>query len=165
MIIRKTWRSEWFTLLLFFATSIAAVQLSAVLPMSVIKGDIWRQSDLIIYLRLPLFWLVPFFFLALAFVRVYDVGFTFDPAGIHARYGTISFRRKVIAIRFEDVRAVEILQSLADRILNIGIVEISTSATGGIEVIMEGVSNPQWIQELILNAREQSERTSAKVSE
>jgi uncharacterized membrane protein YdbT with pleckstrin-like domain len=153
VIIRKSWRSEWFILLLFLITSIASVQLSHVLPWSVIKGDIWNEVSLQVYLHLPLFWLVPAFFLGLAFVRVHDVQFHILEHILEAHYGIVSLHRKVVRIRYEDIRSVEVIQSVFERVLKIGIIEISTSATGGVEIIMEGVSQPHFIQEMLLSTK------------
>ncbi len=154
MIINKTWRSELLLVALFLLTSIAAVQLSHALPWSVIKGDIWREQHTQIFLHLPLFWLLPAFFLGLACVRIYDVKFTLAENSLEALYGIVSLKRKVVRLRYDDIRSVEVIQSLLERALNIGIVEISTSASGGIEIIMEGVSHPHFIQELLLGARD-----------
>ena len=158
MIIRKAWRSEWVLITLFLITAVASVQLSVTLPWSVIRGNIWREQSLQIFLRLPIFCLMPAFLLGLAFVRVYDVKFVADDAGLMARYGIVSLSRKVVKIRYEDIRAIEVVQSLTERVLDVGIIEISTSATGGIEIIMEGVSQPRFIQEFLLGERDRRQQ-------
>jgi uncharacterized membrane protein YdbT with pleckstrin-like domain len=140
--------------MLFLLSSIATVQLSEALPWSVLRGDIWREGNTQIFLHLPLFWLLPAFFIGLACVRIYDVRFTLSENSLEALYGIVSLRRKVVRLRYNDIRSVEVIQSLLERALNIGIVEISTSASGGIEIIMEGVSHPHFIQELLLGARD-----------
>ena len=152
--VHKTWRSEIGLVLLFFTLLAFTPYLSKLLPFSVIHGEIWRFEDgRKIYLNLPFFWLAPAFLLGVILIRIYDVKYTLFENHLEARYGIVSFKQKVVRIRYNDVRGIEIIQSLTDRLLGIGIVEISTAASGAVDVIMEGVPAPSKLQEYILAKR------------
>jgi uncharacterized membrane protein YdbT with pleckstrin-like domain len=151
--VYKTWRSEIKLFILFLLLLIATPYLSNLLPWSVIKGVVWKSSNQTVYLYLPLFWLAPAFCISLATIRIYDVRYKFTDDGIEARLGILSVRQKIVRIRYSDIRSVEIIQSLADRLLGIGMVEISTAASGSIDLRLEGISSPSKIQEIILSRR------------
>ena len=63
--------------------------------------------------------------------------------------GILSARKRSVKIRYEDIRSVETMQTILERILNIGSVEVGTSATDAIEIVFECVDAPQEIQALV----------------
>jgi uncharacterized membrane protein YdbT with pleckstrin-like domain len=58
------------------------------------------------------------------------------------------FGRKVRSIRLQDLRNINVNQTLAQRILGVGDVEFSSSAGSDVEVIFFGVSDPMAIKAL-----------------
>lgn len=156
--IPKVWRSEVKGIVLFLASLAIALYLSKLFPWSVLKGDIWRSSSTIVYLKLPLFWLLPASIFCVLMFRMYDVRYAVTPNGIESRTGILALRQVLVHVRFEDIRAIEVVQSLLDRMLDIGMIEISTSATGGIEILLEGIAAPLDVQNALLAERDERQR-------
>jgi uncharacterized membrane protein YdbT with pleckstrin-like domain len=85
---------------------------------------------------------------------MYNVRFIVDERGIEARVGILSTHQTITRIRYEDVRSVETRQSILDRLLNIGSIDVGTASTGYVEVTLLGVANPLEIQEMIQQERD-----------
>ncbi len=56
-------------------------------------------------------------------------------------------------IFFEDIRNVQIKQSLCDRIFNVGYIGISSAGQDGIEIEISGIHNPDAIRDFIFDNR------------
>lgn len=162
IVIPKTWRSEMVRVVIFLILCITSVLLSKAFPGSVIRGRLLTVFGHTLYLSLPLFWLIPFGALVDVCVRIFNVRYVVDAQGIEARQGILSLNQTITRVRYEDVRSVEIDQSLLDRILNIGVVAISTAGTDGVEVVFQGVAAPREIQLMLQAERDRRERTRAK---
>jgi uncharacterized membrane protein YdbT with pleckstrin-like domain len=54
-----------------------------------------------------------------------------------------------IDIDFENIRSIKIKQTLLDRILGIGNIEIASSGTDKYEIKINGVNNPMFIKHFI----------------
>ncbi len=160
--IPKVWRSEIKGVVIFLFLTGAALFLSNKFPLSVLRGELFRYGDTLVYLRLPLFWLLPAFVLGGLLVRMYDVSHVMSAAGLESRTGIVSVRQVVTKVRYEDIRGVEVVQSVLDRLFDVGILEVSTSATGGVEIIMEGIAHPREVQETILAERDRRQIVSAR---
>ena len=154
LVIRKVWRSELLTIILFFLLSAASVYLTRLFPSSVIRGPLFPLGGEMLYLRLPLLWFLPAAALSTALLRIYDVRYVLDGDGIEARTGIISLNQQVTRLRYEDIRSVEFKQSIWERLLDIGEIEIGTAATSGIEIILHGAASPSEVQNLILRERD-----------
>lgn len=158
IVIRKVWRSELKRVIVFFVLCGGSIAFSRLLPASVIRGVLFRYGDTTVYLALPLFWLVPFCFLSLLLVKIYDCRYLISSRGIEAREGILSLNQTVTRVRYEDIRGVETVQSIWDRVLDVGKLEISTSATGGVEIAMHGVASPKEIQDVLIGERDRRQQ-------
>ncbi|MCB0318291.1 MAG: PH domain-containing protein [Bdellovibrionales bacterium] len=152
--ISKTWRSEIQRFMVFFILCIASVVASSYLPGSIIRGELFSIGSQTVFLSLPLFWLLPLGSLLDLLLRIYDVLYTVDASGIQARIGILSLRQRVIRVRFEDIRTVETEQTLLERFLDVGNVEIATAATDSVEITLEGVAAPHEIRLMIQAERD-----------
>jgi len=79
--------------------------------------------------------------------RHFSWTFTIDDSTIESSKGIIA--RDVNSIRIEDVRNINVKQSIIQRILFIGDVEFSSAGGSGIEVAFCGVSRPMAVKTLL----------------
>lgn len=158
LIVPKVWRSEIARLILFFITGASCIFWSRLNPHTVITGELFSLADKQVMLKLPLLWFIPALALGSAILRIYDVRYTLDEQGIEARTGIISLYQRITRIRFEDIRSIETEQTLLERALDIGNLEIGTAATGGIEVTFKGVAAPKQVQKLIRDERDRRQK-------
>ena len=158
LIIPKVWRSEAKILGVFLAVSLISIILSHQFPGSIITGQVIALGDYALELSLPLFWLAPLVVLMLAIARLYDVRYQIDDMGLECRVGILSLHQHIVRIRYEDVRSVELEQTLFDRLLDTGDVYISTAANAGVEVVFSGVSAPKEVQEMIQRERDRRQK-------
>ncbi|MCB9030743.1 MAG: PH domain-containing protein [Deltaproteobacteria bacterium] len=147
--VRRAWRSQLQRLAIFFALCAACVALSRFFPQSILLGQLFNIGETTIYLDFPLFSLLPFYALLNAIWPIYDALFTIDNRGLEMRTGILSLHQKIIRVRYEDIRSVELEQSLLDRALDTGTVGIGSAATGKIEIIFDGIGNPKDLQQMI----------------
>ncbi len=154
LIIHKVWRSEIILLVLFGVTGLAAIILSHYFPGSIISGDLIVVSGFALSLRLPLFWLIPAGFLFLGILRIYDVRYAIGTEGMQAQVGNLGLVQRTTNVRFSDVRSAETFQTLFERLLGVGDVEVGTAATGGVEVVFEGIASPHEVQAMIQRERD-----------
>ena len=151
------WRSQAGNLFLFAVTAILAVQISKNVAWSVVHGQLFAIGDAKIFLSLPLAALVPLFFLVRAFAAIYDAVYLVDDSGVEARIGYASTMFRRPRLRLEDIRGVEPVQTILQRVLGIGDVLVGSAMTEGVEIVMEGVADPCGVQQLI------SERMEARI--
>ncbi len=153
----KTWRSELYGLLVFAVLIVKGITLSSYFPGSVMSGPLISLGSYEIWLSLPLFWLLPAFWLGMLIVRIYNVRYSADERGLEAITGILSFSQKITRVRYEDVRSLELDQTLLERILDVGELEVGTAGTAGVEMAFEGVGAPFSIKKLIQFRRKQEE--------
>jgi uncharacterized membrane protein YdbT with pleckstrin-like domain len=154
IVIPKAWRSEITLLCVFIILTITSIYLSYELPGSIISGELFSIGGYALELRFPLFWLFPFGTLFLAVFRIYNVRYTVDERGIETRVGVLWTHQNIVRIRYEDILSIETTQSLLDRFLCIGNVWVGTAATGGTEIVMQGIGAPFEVQEMIQGERD-----------
>lgn len=82
---------------------------------------------------------------AVMFYRHYAARFIFDGEIIESRHGLVA--RRVNSIRVEDVRSINVKQSILQRLLGIGDVEFSSAASADAEVVFDEVANPMRVKE------------------
>lgn len=152
--IPKVWRSELGGVLLFLVFCALSLFLTKLFPWSVLDGSIFESDAFTIRLKLPLFWLLPTFNLGVLLFRMYDVKYLATAEGLEISVGQVSLQQMVTKIRYEDIRGIEVIQSLFERLLDIGIIEIGTAASGGIDVIMEGIAAPRDVQDALIGERD-----------
>ena len=81
--------------------------------------------------------------------RHYSWRFTVAHGIIESRHGLIA--REIRSIRVEDVRNINVKQSIVQRVLGIGDVEFSSAASTGTEVVFYGIGNPTRVKSEIQN--------------
>lgn len=128
--------------------------MTGVFPGSVIHGEVFTVWGYKLMFSLPLFWFLPLCSAANVLFRIYNVRFVIDSRGIEARVGILSVNQRITRIRFEDIRSVETGQTVWERALDVGDVEIGTAATGDIEIIFQGVAAPSEVQDMIQSERD-----------
>ncbi len=163
VLIQKTWRSEYacFILMLFF--SVISIYLSATFPGSVIAGKLFSIGKSTVFLKLPLFWFIPAFLAGVLFFRMFNYKYSVDSRGVEAITGILSTTQRITRVRYEDIRSVETQQTLMDRFLGIGNVEIGTAATGEIEINFRGIAAPEEVQDMIQAERDKRQKLSRKM--
>ncbi len=93
---------------------------------------------------------VPFAVVFLIMVyRHYAWRFTVGNGNIESRHGIIA--REVRSIRIADVRNINVKQSLCDRLLFIGDIEIGSAGTADIEVVFHRIGRPFAVKRKIQN--------------
>lgn len=164
IVIPRAWRSQLPTLLVFLVACIAAVYLSYLFPGSVIKGALIPLGNSAVMLRLPLFWLIPAGILLSSIMHIYDVRYSLDARGIEAIEGILWVRKRIVRINYEDIRAIESDQTIIERVLDVGTIEIGTAATGSVEVVISGIASPLHLKRLILEERDRRKSNSQNQS-
>lgn len=154
LVIPKVWRSEIKMVALFFFFSFLCVLISRSWTWSVLSAPLFSIGSTTIWLSLPIFWFVPFITLMMAAVNIYNVRYSINSRGIEARIGILSFNQRVTTVRYEDIRSIEVEQTILDRMLDIGRVEISTAATGTIEIIFSGIAVPEEVHDMLQRERD-----------
>jgi len=87
--------------------------------------------------------------------------FTVDDDSIESRRGIIG--RTVQSIRIEDLRNINVRQSLVERMLGVGSVEFSTAGGSGIEVVFFGIEDPLKLKEGVQQMQEERDRSRPSV--
>lgn len=154
IVVRRAWRSQWRRMIIFLILSAASIFLSSYFPQSVIQGKLfpWGGSEII--LILPLFSLLPLFGLFNLMLPIYDGSLTIDNRGLETRIGILSLHQDITRVRYEDIRSIELMQSLLERGLNVGTLSIGSAATGGIEILFDGIAMPKELKNLIQQERD-----------
>ncbi|RMG44027.1 MAG: PH domain-containing protein [Candidatus Dadabacteria bacterium] len=164
IVIPRVWRAELSNVAMFVVFSILSIVLSRQYPWSVISGHLFTIGNSAFYLNLPLFWFLPLFPIGKAIYQIYNVKYIVDSRGVELRVGILSLRQRVVRVRYEDIRIVEKEQTISERILDIGTVEIGTAATGSIEIIFSGVAAPQEVQDMIQSERDRRQKLARQAS-
>ena len=163
LIIHKVWRSELPRLIIFLVLLLGCTLLSRQFPNTIIRGEFVTLGATQVILSLPLLWLIPAWSLLLSIVKIYDVRYTLDAHGIESRVGILSMHQTITRIRYEDIRSIETEQSVLERILDVGTVEMGTAATGAVEVALYGVASPKLIQDLLQAERDHRQKAGPKI--
>jgi len=156
--IPKVWRSEIGGIVIFGLSLVFAVGLSKLFPGTILVGELLPMGLSIFYLKLPLCWLIPAICWIHLVFRVYNVQYSADTRGIQAVVGILSLNQRIIRVRYEDVRSIETDQTVVERMLDVGDVEIGTAGTAGVELTLAGVGAPKEVQEMIQAERDKRQR-------
>jgi len=151
-----TWRSQLFPLIGFLITCILCVWISIKVPSTVIKGPLFPLFGSTLFLHLPLLVLIPGLVLGKILIYMYDSKYIIDERGVEAQIGLVSLSLRQPRLRYEDIRGVEPVQTLFERILGIGGVLVGSAMTQDVEIVMEGVDSPRAIQLLIGGERDKT---------
>lgn len=135
---RPAWRNQWWRI-----TSIV------LLPVILVLGFIWDARNFSeVNLRVLLVLVVTLcgYLLTTILYQRYLWRFTINADNIESCRGL--FGRKVRSIRLQDLRNINVNQTLMQRILGVGDVEFSSSAGSDVEVVFFGVSDPMGTKAL-----------------
>lgn len=154
LVIPKVWRSELKSLIAFAIFSGVSLFLTQRYPQSVITGSLFNLGSMHVSLTLPLFSLLPLIPLMIGILHIYNVRYVIDSKGLEARVGILGLNQRITRVRYTDIRSAESDQTILERILNVGDVEVGTAATSEIEIIFQGVSAPQELQTVIQRERD-----------
>lgn len=160
--IMKTWRSEIVTVGIFIIMAVLAIVLSELFPWSIIEGELFKFGETSYRMALPLFWFMPLITIGTAIFRIYNVRYTITERGIEFEKGIIELRIKLIRVWFEDIRTVQKNQTILERILDIGSIQIGTAATGTLEITLRGLAAPDEVLEMIQRERDNRQKTAQK---
>ncbi|MDR2338332.1 MAG: PH domain-containing protein [Deltaproteobacteria bacterium] len=149
-----TWRSRVLQLFLFFLTSYLSVRLSNEFPDLVIRGQLFVIGNTEFILNLPILMFIPGTILGSILLYMYNCRYIIDERGVEAQVGLVALHLRQLRLKYEDIRGVEAVQSLWERFLSIGTVEVGSAMTEGIEISMIGVADPRSVQILIGNERD-----------
>jgi hypothetical protein len=156
--IPKVWRSEIGGLIVFGLSLMLGVGLSQLFPNTILRGEVLPLGLSIVYLKLPLCWLIPLSCWINLLYRMYNVRYSADTRGIQAVLGILSLNQRIIRVRYEDVRSIETDQTVVGRMLDVGAVEIGTAGTAGVELTLAGIGAPKEVQEMIQAERDKRQR-------
>jgi hypothetical protein len=162
LIIRRVWRSQLGTIAIYILLCVACISLSRTFPASVVDGLLFKISGLEVYLTLPLFSLLPLAALVTLCLPIYDGYMHVDSRGIELVLGILSLKQKITRVRFEDIRSIEIGQSILERLLDYGTIGVSSAATESIELSFNGVGSPREIQDFLQSERDRRLRVAPK---
>lgn len=156
--IPKVWRSEIGGVVVFGLAVVLSAGLSKTFPGTIIVGEILPLGLSTVYLKLPLFWLIPLTCWIHLFFKMYNVRYSADTRGVEAVVGILSLNQRIIRVRYEDVRSIETDQTVVERMLDVGDVEIGTAGTAGVELTLAGVGAPKEVQDMIQAERDKRQR-------
>ncbi|MBL7663136.1 PH domain-containing protein [bacterium] len=164
------WRAQIFELISFFALSYVCIQLtkyfegSSIYSLVVVPGELFSFGDKTYMMHLPLLTLIPGFVLTKILYFMYNAKYIIDERGVEAQIGLVSLKLRQPRLRYEDIRGVEPVQTILQRILGIGDVHIGSAAQQEVEIIMEGIPDPRKVQLLVQGARDRRIRNLQKKS-
>jgi uncharacterized membrane protein YdbT with pleckstrin-like domain len=135
-IARPAWLNQWWQIAV-------AVLLPFVFVLAYLKGHQYFSTE---NLRVVYVVIVAVFVYLVAVViyRRYSWAYTIGNETIESREGVIA--RKVKSIRVQDLRNINVNQSLWQRLMGVGDVEFSSAGGSGIEVTFRGVNDPLQIK-------------------
>jgi uncharacterized membrane protein YdbT with pleckstrin-like domain len=156
--IPRVWRSEIGGLVFLAVAALVAIGLTKQFPGSILVGELFSLGFSVVYLKLPLFFLIPAICWINLLFRIYNVRYSADTRGIQAVVGILSLNQRIIRVRYEDVRSIETDQTVIERLLDVGDVEIGTAGTAGVELTLAGIGAPKEVQEMIQAERDKRQR-------
>ena len=137
-IARPAWLNQWWQIGVLFLMPVVFV-------LAYLKGNQYFSPE---NLRVVYVVIVAVFVYLIAVVvyRRYSWAYTIDSETIESREGLIA--RKVKSIRIQDLRNINVNQSLWQRLMGVGDVEFSSAGGSGIEVVFRGVDKPLQVKQL-----------------
>ena len=98
--------------------------------------------DIEFTLRLPIFLLIVLFILVRPIIQLYDSCYDLSEHHLRITRCRLSIWRRSQEFAFEDLLGVQVSQSIIDRILGVGSIEVG-SKTSEIQIIISGIKDPQ----------------------
>lgn len=132
------WMNQWWQILVMFAMPVVFI-------LAYWKGDQYFSP---LNLRVAFVVIVAVFVYLIVVViyRRYSWAYTMNNETIESREGLVA--RKVKSIRVQDLRNINVNQSLWQRILGVGDVEFSSAGGSGVEVVFRSVNDPLGVKAL-----------------
>jgi uncharacterized membrane protein YdbT with pleckstrin-like domain len=135
---RPTWRYQW------SAVGLVLVML-AIAAAAAVYGPAHIGSR-ITHLVLAATCAVALYYVLLALYRRLSWRYLIDDHNIESYHGVLA--RRVHSIRVEDLRNINVTQTVVQRLLGVGDVEFSSAAGGEVEVVFFGVADPMAVKTL-----------------
>lgn len=135
---RPAWRYQW-------VATMGVVAMLAIVVLATLYGPTYlgtRVTQLVSVAAAAL----ALYFVLLMFYRHFAWRYLIDDHNIESYQGVLA--RRVHSIRVEDLRNVNVSQTVMQRLLGVGDVEFSSAAGGDVEVVFFGVSDPMHVKEL-----------------
>ena len=131
-IARPAWLNQWWQIGIMFL-------MPFVLVLAYLKGNLYFSPEnlRVVYVVIAAVFV---YLIAVVTYRRYSWAYAINGETIESREGLIA--RKVKSIRIQDLRNINVNQSLVERILGVGDVEFSSAGGSGIEVVFRGVDKP-----------------------
>lgn len=148
---RPAWRYQWATMVLVALCIVAAVG-------SYVLGELYAWQKVARFAVIAAVALALYLFVLVVYRR-YRWLYTVDLEHIESRRGIIG--RQVRAVRIRDLRNINVRQSLAQRLLNVGEVEFSSAAGEEVEVVFFAVPDPIGLKDHVLAAQERRSASRA----
>lgn len=138
-LAHPAWRNQWFAILSLVA--LVAVGVSVAL-----RGA-GKIEPLYLQAAIAGFAIASLWLLLVVLYRHYAWTYTIRDGSIESRRGIIG--RDVQSIRVEDLRNVNVHQSIVQRLFKVGDVEFSSAGGAGVEVTFRGVPDPLAVKALV----------------
>jgi len=137
-IARPAWLNQWWQIGVM-------ISMPFVLILAILKGHQYFSPENLRVVYVVVCGVFVYLF-AVVLYRHFAWAYTIDGDTIESREGLIA--RKVKSIRVQDLRNINVNQSLLQRLVNVGDVEFSSAGGSGIEVTFAGVDDPLKVKAL-----------------
>ncbi|MGE5241767.1 MAG: PH domain-containing protein [Bacteroidota bacterium] len=137
-IARPAWVNQWWQIGLMFLMPVVFV-------LAYLKGNQYFSPENLRVVHVVIV-AVFVYLIAVVIYRRYSWAYAIDGDTIESREGIIA--RKVRSIRVQDLRNINVNQTLIQRIMGVGDVEFSSAGGSGIEVVFRGVDKPLEVKAL-----------------
>jgi len=137
-IARPAWLNQWWQIGLMFLIPVVFV-------LAYLKGNQYFSPENLRVVHVVIV-AVFVYLIAVVIYRRYSWAYAIDGDTIESREGIIA--RKVRSIRIQDLRNINVNQTLIQRIMGVGDVEFSSAGGSGIEVVFRGVDKPLEVKAL-----------------
>lgn len=149
-----SYRSQFVPLLFFGGLSYLAVLGRSAFPGQVIEQTLLSLNEETVYITVPLLTLPPLAVLIKILFKIFNARYVIDKRGVESQVALLWLSLRQARLRFEDIKGIEVSQSLLERFLDVGTVTIGSAAAGRDEgeVLLRGVAKPKAVQRRIQRA-------------
>lgn len=153
-VIYPSFRSEFISLILFGVLAAVAIAGEGFFPGLVIQRALLNYADSSIVLIIPPLIIPPVLIVIKVLFSIYNYRFIIDRNGLESQEGLLWLNLRQPRLRFEDIKGIEVTQSLLERFLAVGDIRIGSAAVGREEgeVCFRGIANPRRVQRRIQRA-------------
>lgn len=157
---RPAWRTQWLAILFALAllllplaplSNVIAAHLQAVFPQlaqKIAAFGVGNEDSSEIDVQYITLLALPFLAVSLMIMyRHYSWLYSVQAGNIESRHGIIA--REIRSIHVNDLRNVNIKQSLFQRLIFVGDVEFSSAGSADVEVVFKGVGEPMRVKNIV----------------